>query len=71
MSGKSFVMAMTVANIVTKMVMNVIAGLQTKGNPIAARVACYTPKLSKKPRTQAMIINAGSAYCFKRKGGTE
>ena len=39
MSGKSFVMAMTVANVVTKMVMNVMAGLHTKGKPIAALVA--------------------------------
>ena len=71
MSGKSLVMAMTVAKVVTKMVMNVIAGLHTKGKPIAARVAWYTPKLSKNPRTQAMMRKAGSAYCFKRNGGTE
>lgn len=47
-----------------------IAGLHWNSNPKAARVAEYTPKLSKKPRTVAMIRNAGIANRFNLKGGT-
>jgi hypothetical protein len=38
-SGRSFVIAITVAKTVTKDVMNVMAGLHTKGSLSAARVA--------------------------------
>ena len=36
-------------------------GLHLKGRPRAARVALKTPKLSRKPRTVAMIKNADTA----------
>ena len=38
-----------------------IEGLHLKGRPRAARVALKTPKLSRKPRTVAMIRNADTA----------
>ena len=38
-----------------------IEGLHVKGRPRAARVALKTPKLSRKPRTVAMIKNADTA----------
>ena len=38
-----------------------IEGLHLKGRPRAARVALKTPKLSRKPRTVAMIKNADTA----------
>jgi len=38
-----------------------MAGLHLKERPRAARVALYTPKLSRKPRTVAMIMNADTA----------
>lgn len=41
-----------------------IAGLHVKDRPRAARVALYTPKLSRKPRTVAMIRNADTAKRF-------
>ena len=41
-----------------------IAGLHLKDRPRAARVALYTPKLSRKPRTVAMIMNADTAKRF-------
>jgi hypothetical protein len=47
-----------------------MAGLQRKGRPSAARVALYTPKFSRKPLTVAIIRNAGIANRFSRKGGT-
>lgn len=69
-SGRSLVMAMTTAKMVAKAVMNMMAGLQWNGSPIAARVAWYTPKLSRKPRTVAMIRKAGTAKRLSRRGGT-
>lgn len=47
-----------------------MAGLQTKGAPSAARVAVNTPKLSRKPRTVAMIMKAVTAKRLSLKGGT-
>ena len=47
-----------------------MTGLHTKGRPRAALTAWYTPKLSKKPRTVAIIMNAATANRFRRKGGT-
>ena len=38
-----------------------MAGLHVKDRPRAARVALYTPKLSRNPRTVAMIRNADTA----------
>jgi len=69
-SGRSLVMAITVANTVTKTVMNAIGGLQTNGSPSAALVAWYTPKLSRNPRTVAMMANAATALFFSLSGGT-
>lgn len=61
---------MTTANMVANAVMNMMAGLQWKGSPMAARVAWYTPKLSRNPRTVAMIMKAGTANRLSRSGGT-
>lgn len=47
-----------------------MAGLQWKDSPSAARVAEYTPKLSRKPRTVAMIMKAATAKRLSRSGGT-
>ncbi len=41
-----------------------MAGLHLKDRPRAARVALYTPKLRRKPRTVAMIMNADTAKRF-------
>lgn len=41
-----------------------MAGLHWKDRPRAARVALYTPKLSRKPRTVAMIMKADTAKRF-------
>ena len=70
MSARSFVMEMTTAKTVTKQVMNRMGGDQAKGSPSAAVVAWCTPKLSRNPRTVAMITNAASAERLRRKGGT-
>ena len=45
-------------------------GLHWKGRPSAARVALYTPKLSRKPRTVAMMRKAVTAKRFRWNGGT-
>ena len=50
---------------------HLIGGLHTNSSPSAERVAWYTPKFSRNPRTVAMIRNAGTAKRLSRSGGIE
>ncbi len=70
-SGKSFVMAITVANVVMNLAIKDTFGDHLNGAPIASFTAKYTPKFSKNPRTVAIVSPARIGFFFVLKGGTE
>ena len=71
MSGKSLVIAITVANVVINLAMKETLGDHLNVVPMASFTAKYTPKFSKNPRTVAIVNPASIGFCLVLNGGTE